>query len=82
MAIKVQKPLKVEVGTQFRLKDTGRLVVCVYVDPKNTFLPESKPIRAMFEFYKKNEPHEEIPFELPQPLWDRYLKTREATAQA
>lgn len=78
----VQKSIKIEVGGQYRLKETGRLVVCVFVDPTHAFTPELRPARATFEFYKKNDPHEEIPFDLPQPLWDKYLKVREITAQA
>jgi len=67
------KKADVKVGEKFIYKLSGIVVVCVHVDTRGYFLPDNNERRATFEFFKKNG--EEIQhFELPAPLWSKYLQ--------
>ena len=63
----------VKVGEKFIYKLSGIVVVCVHVDQRGIFLPDNNARRATFEFFKKSG--EEIQhFDIPSPLWDKYLQ--------
>jgi len=67
------KKTDVKVGEKFVYKLSGIVVVCVHVDERGYFLPDNNERRATFEFFKKNG--EAIQhFELPAPLWAKYLQ--------
>jgi hypothetical protein len=67
------KKTDVKVGEKFIYKLSGIVVVCVHVDARGLFLPDNNERRATFEFFKKNGEGIQH-FDLPAPLWPKYLQ--------